>query len=143
MRDTQPLPPATPPSRRHWLALGVILTALITVVGTATGVAADAPVSVFPNAVAAQATSPVGQASGPRLQPVGNGDTISSPVDTTDEASGSDRSWWWRVVFGAAVVVVVLVALIQRRQVPDGAQGIGRGRSGSGRRGNDRNALGH
>jgi len=140
---TRSLPSATPRSHTHWLILGVVLTALIAVVGTVTSVPTDAPILGAPNAAAAQATSPVGQATSPRLQPVGNGDTISSPVDPTDDASGTDSSWWWRVVFGAAVVVVVLVALIQRRQVPDSAQGIGRGQRGPARHKDDRNALGH
>ena len=133
------------------MALGVLLTAVIALIGstsTVTSVTAEVPVAGNAYAVAAQATSPVGQNQnqnqnpGPRLQPVGNGNTIASPVDTTDDSSSRDRSWWWRVVFGAAVVVVVLVALIQHRQVPDRARGIG-GRRGTGRRNSDRNALGH
>ncbi len=122
--------------------MGEVLAALLMLLGTATSVAADAPIAGYPHAVAAQATSPVGQNPGPRLQPVGNGDTIASPVDTTDDASSRDGAWWWRVVSGAAVVVVVLVALVQRRHVPDRARGIG-GQPGPGRRRDDRNVLGH
>lgn len=143
MPDIRSLLTATPPARSHRLTLGVVLTALLALVGTVTSVAADAPIAGYAEAVAAQATSPVGQNAGPRLQPVGNGDTIDSPVDTTDDSGGGGDSWWWRVVLGAAVVAVVLVALIQRRQDPDHTRGIGAGRNGPGRRGNDRNVLGH
>ena len=142
MPDPQTFPSTTPPSRSRWLTLGVGLTVLVALMGMITSVSADSPIAGNTNAVAAQATSPVGQNPGSRLQPVGNGDTIASPVDATDDSGNRDSSWWWRVVFGAAVVAVVLVALVQRRQVPDRTRGAG-GRTGTGRRGNDRNALGH
>ena len=122
--------------------MGVVLAALLMLIGTAHSIAADAPTAGHPRMVAAQATSPVGQNPGPRLQPVGNGDTIASPVDTSDDSGSRDSSWWWRIIFGAAVVVVVLVALVQRRGTPDPARRTG-SQSRPGRRGNDRNALGH
>ncbi len=122
------------------LSVGVLVTVLFLSLAP---VAAPIAATGRAGQDAAQATSAVDD-PGPRLQPVGNGDTIDSPAETADEPNTGDTSWWWRVVFGAAVVVVVLVALIQRRHVPDRDHGGGRGPNGiKTRRRDDRNALGH
>ncbi len=139
MADTESLRPLAPLTLTRRLSVSV-LVALLILSFVPTGAKA---IETGPSGqVAAQATGAVNEPA-PRLQPVGNGDTIDSPAETADEPSSGDPSWWWRVVFGAAVVVV-LVALIQRRQVPDRAHGVGRGRNGTRPRSrDDRNALGH
>lgn len=143
MADAQHNPSSPVAPRTRWSTLGVLLVALLLTATTATPTSAMSGSFEPISAVAAQATR-ASDDPGSRLQPVGNGDTIDSPADTTDDSGSSDTSWWWRIVFGAAIVVVVLVALIQRRQDPDRAQGSGRGLSGGRtKRRDDRNALGH
>lgn len=118
------------------LILGAVLVVLIT--GPVTATASVSGSSVRPDGIVAQSTDPLGQDVAPRLQPVGNGDTIGSPAQP-DDGGDPDRGTWWRILFGTALIVVVLVALIQRRQDPERARGIGP------RRGNhpgDRNAAG-
>ncbi len=122
------------------MLVAALLAGIPSTIPTATAAVRSGHIGV----VMAQATITVDEDPGPRLQPVGNGDTIDSPAETTDQSNSGDTSWWWRVGFGVAVVVVVLVGLIQRRHVPDSAHGNGRGLNGSKtRRRDDRNALGH
>lgn len=134
VRPSVPRPPAPIVVR---LVLG---TLILLVLGLPTIAADAAAVDGLPLRVAAaQASDPTNQAPAPQFQPVGRGDSITSPAQPVSD-SGSNGQSGWRIVFVVTVVVVVLVALVQRRQGPEQGRGIGPGRND---RPNNRNVLGH
>lgn len=121
---TAPRPADRPADARPWCspASGILLAVAAFVLAVAAGAAAG------PAPIGATGAEPVRgieaanpSAGAPLLQPVGGGDTITSPIQTGDTTGGDDRSadGVWRIVFGAVVAAVILVALIQRRSGPE------------------------